>query len=225
METARRGRPRSEPFDVQRVRVVEAARELFTRRGYDGTTVAEIARTAGVPRAIVYETVGDKPAVLAVVADQVADELIAAFGEQFGTGIVDANSLGDFVLRSTEWFISAVRNDPSLAAMLRLSTLLPEAEGHGPHRARKGVEDLIAATIHRSNPTSVARDGPSARLLALMIVATTEAVAFRAIDEDLPGDLVASLLTEMTVGGLMKVTESRAGRGAIKSLDSAPQRA
>jgi AcrR family transcriptional regulator len=44
--------------------VLEAARELFTRRGYAATSVAEIAQRAGVALDTVYATVGRKPALL-----------------------------------------------------------------------------------------------------------------------------------------------------------------
>lgn len=222
MEPARRGRPRSEPFDVQRTRVLDAARDLFTHRGYDATTVADIARHADVPRAVVYETVGDKPAVLSVVADQVADELIAAFGERVGAGAVDASGPPAELVRSTtEWFISRVRDDPTIVAMVRLSGLLPEEEGHGPLRARKGIEDLLTNALVANRPSRARESEPSARLLAVMIVAMTEAVAYRTVDEGWPADLVAGLLTQMTVGGLTEVMEGRSGRSAVRSLNAA----
>lgn len=44
--------------------VLAAARDLFVERGYIATTVAEIARTAGVAVDTVYAAVGPKPALL-----------------------------------------------------------------------------------------------------------------------------------------------------------------
>ena len=44
--------------------VLDAAREVFVRRGYIGSTVAEIAATAGVAVDTLYATVGSKPVLL-----------------------------------------------------------------------------------------------------------------------------------------------------------------
>lgn len=46
-----------------RVHILDAARELFVTRGYAATTVAEIARRAGVVPDTVYTAVGRKPAL------------------------------------------------------------------------------------------------------------------------------------------------------------------
>jgi AcrR family transcriptional regulator len=52
-----------------RAAVLRAARELFTTRGYAATSVAEIARSAGVSVDTLYETVGRKPQLLLAVHD------------------------------------------------------------------------------------------------------------------------------------------------------------
>lgn len=227
MEPIRRGRPRSEPFEDQRARVLEAARLLFTRDGYDATTVAEIARQADVPRPVVYETVGDKPAVLAMVADQVADELIAAFGERLGA--IDAHlgateqegvrSPAALVRDTVAWFTTQVRLDPSIVAVVRLSALLPAEQGHGAHRARRGIEDLLTTVNQTVLPDRPGGNEPSARMLALMIVAMTEAVAYRAAEEDWSSDSVAGLIAAMTLGGFRQALETRSGREAVRRFD------
>lgn len=52
-----------------RAAVLRAARELFTSRGYAATSVAEIARVAGVSVDTLYEAVGRKPQLLLAVHD------------------------------------------------------------------------------------------------------------------------------------------------------------
>ena len=207
--------------------MLEAARLLFTRDGYDVTTVAEIARQADVPRPVVYETVGDKPAVLATVADQVADELIAAFGERLGA--IDAHlgateqegvrSPAALVHDTVAWFTNQVRLDPSIVAVVRLSALLPAEQGHGAHRARRGIEDLLTTVNQTVLPDRPGGNEPSARMLALMIVAMTEAVAYRAAEEDWSSDSVAALIAAMTLGGFRQVLETRSGREAVRRFD------
>ncbi len=61
--------------------VLRAARDLFTRKGYPDTTVAEVARRAKVSVDTLYASVGRKPQLLLAVHDMVlggADEPIPA---------------------------------------------------------------------------------------------------------------------------------------------------
>jgi AcrR family transcriptional regulator len=50
--------------------VVTAAAELFTTRGYAATSLADVARAAGVARPTVFAAFGSKPALLARVLDE-----------------------------------------------------------------------------------------------------------------------------------------------------------
>jgi AcrR family transcriptional regulator len=52
-----------------RRQILEAARQLFTTRGYTGTTVEALAREAGVAVETVYATFGSKRTVLARLVD------------------------------------------------------------------------------------------------------------------------------------------------------------
>jgi AcrR family transcriptional regulator len=60
---------RAEQARATRQRVLDAARALFVRRGYTGTTVEAIAARAQVSVQTVYNTVGGKAAVLKAVYD------------------------------------------------------------------------------------------------------------------------------------------------------------
>jgi len=60
---------RAEQSRATRQRVLDAARALFLRRGYAGTTVESIAARAQVSVQTVYNTVGGKAAVLKAVYD------------------------------------------------------------------------------------------------------------------------------------------------------------
>jgi AcrR family transcriptional regulator len=66
--TRRRERAEEERRATQR-RVVEAARELFVNRGYVATTVADIAKEAGVALQSVYNAGKSKAALMHLVVD------------------------------------------------------------------------------------------------------------------------------------------------------------
>ncbi|MDD7931012.1 TetR/AcrR family transcriptional regulator [Actinomycetospora straminea] len=61
--------PRAEQVRETRRRVLDAARDLFVRRGYAGATVDAIAHRAGVSTQTVYNVVGGKAEVLKAVYD------------------------------------------------------------------------------------------------------------------------------------------------------------
>ena len=72
---------REEQAAATRRAVLRAARDLFTRKGYPDTTVAEVARRAKVSVDTLYASVGRKPQLLLAVHDMVlggADEPIPA---------------------------------------------------------------------------------------------------------------------------------------------------
>ncbi|MFC6011111.1 TetR/AcrR family transcriptional regulator [Nocardia lasii] len=60
---------RTQQTALTRARVIDAARELFLEHGYIGTTVAAISRSAEVSVQTIYNTVGNKPALLKTVYD------------------------------------------------------------------------------------------------------------------------------------------------------------
>ena len=63
MVTREVAQPRSETRD----RILDAAGQLFAEQGFGGATVEEIARRAGVNKAMLYYNVGDKAELFAAV--------------------------------------------------------------------------------------------------------------------------------------------------------------
>jgi AcrR family transcriptional regulator len=75
-------RPSRDPGD-KRQRLEAAARALFARGGYEGTSTAEIARRAGVSEGIVFFHFGSKQGLLGAVARGFGRDLAAAMTEGF----------------------------------------------------------------------------------------------------------------------------------------------
>ncbi|WP_244963172.1 TetR/AcrR family transcriptional regulator [Nocardioides dongkuii] len=67
-------RRRQAAAEATRQAVLVAAHELFSTRGYAGTSVADVARAAGVAVDTVYASVGRKPRLLLAVHDLVLGE-------------------------------------------------------------------------------------------------------------------------------------------------------
>lgn len=54
----------------RREQLIQVSRELFANRGFEGTSVEEIAASAGVSKPVVYEHFGGKEGIYAVVLDR-----------------------------------------------------------------------------------------------------------------------------------------------------------
>ncbi|MCF8590430.1 TetR/AcrR family transcriptional regulator [Gordonia liuliyuniae] len=69
--------PRARMTGAQRrLQLIEVARGLFAERGFEGTSIEEIAQRAGVSKPIVYEHFGGKEGLYAVVVDREMDKLL-----------------------------------------------------------------------------------------------------------------------------------------------------
>jgi TetR/AcrR family transcriptional repressor of mexJK operon len=76
-----------------RAAVVDAARTLFLRKGYAGTTMEEIAAAAGLTKRTLYNNYGDKDALFRqIVADvlALAEVFVRGLHEEFTVGVTAA---------------------------------------------------------------------------------------------------------------------------------------
>ncbi|WP_026123914.1 TetR/AcrR family transcriptional regulator [Nocardiopsis chromatogenes] len=64
----------------RREQLLDIGRELFAERGFDGTSVEEIAARAGVSKPVVYEHFGGKEGIYAVVVDREMRTLLDMVG-------------------------------------------------------------------------------------------------------------------------------------------------
>jgi TetR/AcrR family transcriptional repressor of mexJK operon len=75
MKPARRiPRTRAEP---PRERVARVARELFVAKGFEGVSIDEIARSAGVSKPTIYAHFGDKERLFLHILERACEKLIA----------------------------------------------------------------------------------------------------------------------------------------------------
>jgi AcrR family transcriptional regulator len=63
----------------RREQLLDVGRQLFAERGYDGTSVEEVALRAGVSKPVVYEHFGGKEGLYAVVVDREVQRLLDTF--------------------------------------------------------------------------------------------------------------------------------------------------
>ncbi len=100
-----------------RVRIEEAAKGLFSRKGYAGTGVREIAREAGVNLAMINYYFGSKRGLL----DALSERFFGAYRQGVIEALVDARD-ADATLRAVmRVILGLLREDPDLARVAMLA--------------------------------------------------------------------------------------------------------
>src|SRR5438552_10691732 len=70
----------------RRAQLIEVGRAVFAKRGYEGTSMEEIAERAKVSKPIVYEHFGGKEGLYAVVVDREMDYVVRRIVEAIASG-------------------------------------------------------------------------------------------------------------------------------------------
>jgi TetR/AcrR family transcriptional repressor of mexJK operon len=115
--------PRADDPRVVRTRaaVVGAARTLFLRNGYSGTTMDDIAALAGFAKRTVYNNYPDKDALFNQIVQEViafAEEFARGVREEFAVGITAANLHASLEELGRRLALAIVR--PEVIALRRL---------------------------------------------------------------------------------------------------------
>src|SRR5258705_4652305 len=82
----------------RRQQLLDVGRRLFAERGFEGTSIEEIAAQAGVSKPVVYEHFGGKEGLYAVVVDREVERLLGMatriLGGQHTREKVEAAAIG-----------------------------------------------------------------------------------------------------------------------------------
>ncbi|TPG35816.1 TetR/AcrR family transcriptional regulator [Mycobacterium hodleri] len=117
----------------RRQQLVEIAKSLFAERGYDATSVEEIAQRANVSKPVVYEHFGGKEGLYAVVVDRemsaLLDGITSSLTNNRSRVRVErvALALLTYVEERTDGFRILIRDSPASIASGTYSSLLNDA--------------------------------------------------------------------------------------------------
>lgn len=175
------GLSREEVRESQRLRLLVAAAQSFSVKGFAATTVADITKGSGVSRVTFYELFSDKTecflAAYQVAVDFLVTEMITGAGEESATGLAGLEQL-------LSAYLSTLQSYPGLARMF-----LVEVYVAGPRAVQVRLDgmnsfvDLIVSIHQGDGPPQ-----PDVRAMAEVVVASvssmaTNFVAVGAIDE------------------------------------------
>jgi AcrR family transcriptional regulator len=120
----------------RREQLLDVGRKLFAEKGFEGTTVEEIAATAQVSKPVVYEHFGGKEGLYAVVVDREIRMLLDAIAASLGTDshprvLLEnaALALLDYIETSTDGFRILVRDSPVAQSTGTFASLISDVAG------------------------------------------------------------------------------------------------
>lgn len=99
--------------ELTRTALVEAAADVFARRGFDGASLEEIAEVAGFTRGAIYSNFGSKEDLLLAVVDRYNKTLFDAFSDRLDA----AETLEDKTVSGAALWRDLIRRDPNLTAL------------------------------------------------------------------------------------------------------------
>lgn len=154
----------------RRQQLLDVARELFAEKGFDGTSIEEIAHRATVSKPVVYEHFGGKEGIYAVVVDRemqaLLDGMTGALAEDAHPRILlerAALALLDYIEGSADGFRIMVRDSP-VSTSGTFSSLLNDIASQVEHILgvqfkRRGYEPKLAALYSQALVGMVAFTG------------------------------------------------------------------
>ncbi len=122
------------------------ATQVFTERGYDGTSMEDLAKVAGITKSSIYHHVESKEAILRIGLDRALDALFAVLSEE-GAATGAAFDRLRYVVRRTVEVLDAELPYVTLLLRVRGNT---ETEQVALERRRtfdRAVRDLFAQAI------------------------------------------------------------------------------
>ena len=127
MRTPTKSRPRTQPPEVRREELMNAARRLFLKQGVGPTTIDQITAAAKVAKGTFYLYFSSKDAVLAALGDRFAEEHLAKI-----KAATDAKPSGDWKGKLAAWAAAGVAtylDSIRLHDILFFGSLPPTREG------------------------------------------------------------------------------------------------
>ncbi|HEY3437153.1 MAG TPA: TetR/AcrR family transcriptional regulator [Actinotalea sp.] len=194
----------------RREQLLDVSRQLFAEKGFEGTSVEEIAARAQVSKPVVYEHFGGKEGMYAVVVDREIQALTGALTGALKAGghpqvLLERTALAllDYIEDSTDGFRILVRDSPVAQATGTFSSLIGDVATQ--------VEHLLAEQFTRRG-----LDPDAAPIYAQMLVGMVALTGQHWLDSRSPEKAeVAAHLVNLAWNGLSGLQAEPSLRGEV----------
>lgn len=199
----KRQAPRAAHLGPERRRpmVLDAAFELFLERGYDGTSMDDIARAIGVTKPVVYACYPSKEELFKTLLRREEERVLAEIAEALPAAAED--DLASALTEGLTAFLRAVAASPRAYRVIFLGEGANAAVIRRIHRGRERQVDAVAMLARPLLDAGSEEElDRSARLLGHLTVALAEAGA-RALlsDEGWTPETLGAQLGRIAAGG------------------------
>jgi AcrR family transcriptional regulator len=192
---ATRGKPRPgtterrPQYDLESLLAVSV--QVFTERGYDGTSMEDLSRASGITKSSFYHHVSGKEELLRLALEHALEPLLASTREPGATTGTAIERLRYIIRRDVE----------ILADRLPYVTLLLRVHGNTETERwalaqRRGFDKIVAGLVQEAIDDGDVRPGVDARTTARLIFGTINSVIewYRPGTDHAPGDLADQIL-------------------------------
>ncbi|WP_117210835.1 TetR/AcrR family transcriptional regulator [Allorhizocola rhizosphaerae] len=157
-------------FSQRREQLISVGRQLFAEKGFDGTSIEEIAGRAKVSKPVVYEHFGGKEGIYAVVVDREVNALLERITGALTAGhpreLLEQAALAllDYIEQETNGFRVLVRESPVMSATGNFSSVLNDVAHQvehilGAEFKRRGYDPKLAELYSQALVGMVALTG------------------------------------------------------------------
>lgn len=176
--------------------------DLFNRKGYDATSMGDLAKELGLTKPAIYHHVTSKEQLLSLALDDALDELTAVVAEasQERAGTTAHERLREVVRRSVEVLVA---HQPSVTLLLRVRGNSP-VELAALERRRR-LDDRLAALVAEAVKEGALRDDvPPALVSRLLFGMVNSLVEWYRADGVFDTAAVAAAVTTLAFDGLAR---------------------
>ncbi|MFE1292263.1 TetR/AcrR family transcriptional regulator [Streptomyces sp. NPDC058751] len=155
------------PDDEVSVRLLDAARDLFCRTGIKRSTMADVARLAGVSRITVYRRFATKEALV----EQVVRREFRRYFDRFIVEIREAGTVADRVVLGFTSSLRAIRHNRLIGGVMAVEpdAVVPSMTGDGG-RTLFTVQQFVAERLRQEQRAGQVADEVDVEVVAEMMV-------------------------------------------------------
>ncbi|HVB23461.1 MAG TPA: TetR/AcrR family transcriptional regulator [Ktedonobacteraceae bacterium] len=153
--------------DTRREEIIAAARDLFSRKGFHGTSMPDIAHAAGISTGLIYYIFSNKEDILLACCEEVATLHLDLFNR--ANHITDPLERFDYIVR--ELYRSLDEGSKRLIIMYRDSSTLPRETRQRMLAMIKNLDQRFLMLFEEGQRAGVFRsDIPEPRVLAANVL-------------------------------------------------------
>jgi AcrR family transcriptional regulator len=197
--------------EERRARILNAAEDLFARRGYDATSLAEVAEAADISKAVIYEHFASKTELYISILEQRSSEAVALVYERMDV-LDESNSAEDSLRTALDAFFAFAEQQPTAWALLFRDPPAETAVADACAALRETASAAVAERLRRhpaAQAAGLTASDPQLTLAAEFLISGMIGVAIRWHPRhDVPRTEVVESLLGLAWPGLERLAKS-----------------